>query len=94
MTRKIFCQKLGEELEALPFPPFPGELGQRIFNHISQPAWKLWLNHQTMLINENRWSMTDPAVRERLRTLMEKFLFHGEEISKPDAFVPLREKNT
>ena len=75
--KKIFCQKLGKEAEGLAKPPYPGELGQRIFEHISRQAWESWQNHQTMLINEYRLSLIDPEARQFLETEMEKFLFGG-----------------
>ena len=77
MTRMIQCQKLGKEAEGFEFAPYPGELGKKIYEHISKEAWQLWLNHQTMLINEYRLSMLDPKARAFLATEMEKFLFGG-----------------
>jgi Fe-S cluster biosynthesis and repair protein YggX len=53
----------------------PGELGQKIYKQISAEAWQLWLNHQTMLINENRLSMIDSKARQFLYAELEKFLF-------------------
>jgi Fe-S cluster biosynthesis and repair protein YggX len=88
MTRIIDCQKLGKPAEGLPAQPYPGELGKKIFEHISYEAWQLWLNHQTMLINEYRLSMMDPKAREFLKLEMEKFLF-GSGSEKPAGFVPL-----
>lgn len=83
MTRKLFCKKLGREAEALDSPPYPGELGQRIFNEISKPAWEAWLAHQTMLINEYRLSAIEPKARQFLAEEMEKFLFSEEGSKKP-----------
>ncbi len=54
MARMVQCVKLGREAEGLEKPPYPGELGQRIFEQVSKEAWKQWLGHQTMLINEYR----------------------------------------
>lgn len=88
MTRTVLCEKLKETLPALNFPPYPGELGERIYNQISQKAWNLWLAHQTMLINEYRLSMLDPKAKEFLKTEMEKFFF-GEGSEKPQGFVPI-----
>lgn len=87
MTKKIICAKLNKEAEALNSPPFPGPLGERIFNSISKPAWKMWLDHQTMLINEYRLSLVDPKAREFLREEMEKFFF-GEGSEKPSGYSP------
>lgn len=87
MTRTVTCVKLGKEAEGLEYPPYPGELGQRIFEQISKEAWQQWLNHQTMLINENRLSPVDPQARKFLETEMEKFLFGGGS-EKPAGYVP------
>ncbi len=75
MTRQIFCEKLQREAPGLETPPFPGALGEKIYQHISQEAWKSWITQQTMLINENRLSTLEPGARQFLRTEMEKFLF-------------------
>ena len=86
MTRKVQCQLLGEELEGLAFAPYPGELGKRVYEHVSQQAWQQWLAHQTMLINENRLSPINPEHRAFLETEMEKFFF-GEGSEKPEGYV-------
>ncbi len=84
--RTITCQKLQREAEGLDFAPWPGELGQRIYQHISKEAWSQWLAHQTMLINENRLSPLDPETRRFLAAEMEKFLF-GPGAEKPPGYV-------
>lgn len=88
MTREVYCIKLGKKAEGLTFQPYPGALGQRIFESISQEAWQLWLEHQTMLINEYRLDMLDPKAREMLAKEMEAFLFGGETGEKPTAYTP------
>jgi Fe-S cluster biosynthesis and repair protein YggX len=85
--RTIHCSKLQREGEGLDFAPWPGELGRRIYEHISKEAWAQWLAHQTMLINENRLSPLDPKTRLFLAGEMEKFLF-GEGAQKPAGYVP------
>jgi Fe-S cluster biosynthesis and repair protein YggX len=85
--RQIYCVKLQKDTEGLEKPPFANELGQKIYANISKEAWQLWLNHQTMLINEYRLSSIDPKARQFLMQEMEKFLFgHGS--NKPEGFVP------
>ncbi len=81
------CAKLEKQAEGLNYPPYPGELGKKIYETISQEAWQQWLAHQTMLINEYRLSMLDPKAREFLVVEMEKFLF-GKGSDKPAGFVP------
>ena len=77
MSRQVNCVKLGKEAEGLEAPPYPGELGQRIFENVSKEGWQLWMRHQTMLINENRISLVDPKARKFLEQEMEKFFFSG-----------------
>jgi len=77
MVRTVFCQYEQRDTEGLPFAPWPGELGQRIYAHIGRAAWTRWLAHQTMLINENRLSPMDPKHRAFLEAEMRKFLFEG-----------------
>ena len=86
MTRTVFCQKLQREAEGLDYAPWPGEMGQRIYQQISKQAWQQWLAHQTMLINENRLSPLDPKHRAFLEGEMEKFLFGGG-AAKPEGYV-------
>jgi Fe-S cluster biosynthesis and repair protein YggX len=87
MSRTVRCQMLNQELEGLAYQPWPGELGKRIFENISQQAWKNWLSHQTMLINEHRLSPMNPDHRAFLEGEMEKFLF-GSGSEKPQGYVP------
>lgn len=75
MSRTVFCVKLKKEAEGFDNPPYPGELGERIYQHISKEAWKLWLGQQTILINENRLSMANAKDRAFIREKMESFLF-------------------
>ena len=87
MARTVNCIKLGKESDGLDFAPYPGELGQRIFDAVSKEAWQQWLAHQTMLINENRLSPLDPEARKFLEGEMEKYFF-GEGSAKPAGYVP------
>ncbi len=91
MTRQVFCAKLNQQAEGLNALPFPGPTGEKIYQHISKEAWKMWLAHQTMLINEYRLNVIDPKARDFLQEEMQKFLF-GEGSEKPKGFVPLSKK--
>ncbi len=85
MTHIIHCKKLGIDTDGLVSPPFPNELGKKIYNHISQKAWDLWIAHQTMLINEYKLSLIEKKSRDFLMQEMEKFLFGGG-AEKPPGF--------
>lgn len=80
MSRMVYCEYLKKEAPGLGFQLYPGELGKRIFNHISQEAWALWQTKQTMLINEKRLIMTNPEHRKLLEQEMIEFLFEGKDI--------------
>lgn len=73
--RTVYCVKLKEEAEGLDKAPWPGELGDRIYEHISKQAWKEWLGQQTILINENNLSPINPEHKALLKAEMEKWLF-------------------
>jgi Fe-S cluster biosynthesis and repair protein YggX len=75
MTRTVHCIKLGRDAEGLPRPPVPGVLGQKIFESVSAEAWQMWLRTQTMLINENRLSLSDASSRQYLQAQMEQYFF-------------------
>jgi Fe-S cluster biosynthesis and repair protein YggX len=87
MPRIVHCVILKQEAEGLDVAPYPGELGQRIYESVSKQAWQQWLKHQTMLINEYRLSPIEPKARKFLVTEMEKFFFGGG-AEKPAEYVP------
>ena len=80
MTRMVNCVKLGRKADGLKILPYPGQLGKKIYEHISSEAWEMWKKHQTMLINEYRLSPVDPRTRKMIEEEMEKFLF-GEDVT-------------
>ena len=86
MPRMVQCVKLGREAEGLEKAPYPGELGQRIFENVSKEAWQKWLGHQTMLINEYRLVTFEPKARKFLVAEMEKYFFGGGS-EAPEGFV-------
>ena len=85
--RLVNCKLLNEELPGLLFQTYPGELGKKVFDNISQQAWKKWMSHQTMLINEHRLSPLEPEHRKFLEDEMEKFFFGGGS-EKPEGYIP------
>ncbi|PWT74490.1 MAG: oxidative damage protection protein [Chloroflexi bacterium] len=87
MPRMVQCEKLGRELPGLDKPPIPGELGQRIYEHISADAWEMWQDQSRLLINHYGLNLADPDARQILRQQMEEFLF-GENARMPEGWVP------
>jgi len=86
MARMVKCVLLGTDAEGLDRPPYPGELGQHIFDNVSKVAWQRWLAHQTMLINEYRLTTYEPKARKLIEAEMEKFFFGGGS-DKPEGYV-------
>ena len=89
MSRMVFCKVLEREAPALSSPPYPGEIGERIFNEISDEGWKQWLERLTTIINENALNTADPASLELIEQHMMGFLFkEGEMGQLPPGFTP------
>jgi Fe-S cluster biosynthesis and repair protein YggX len=86
MSHTVFCVRLQREAEGLDFAPWPGDLGQRIYNNVSKEAWQQWLNRQTMLINEKRLSLVDPEHKAYLAAQMEAFFF-GNGADEPEGWI-------
>ncbi|MEN8261057.1 MAG: oxidative damage protection protein [Pseudomonadota bacterium] len=91
MARMVKCAKLGIEAEGLDAPPFPGEKGKMIFDNVSKQAWQQWLKLQTMLINEHRLTIFEPAAKKFLERERDKFFF-GEGVDMPEGYVPPEDK--
>ena len=85
MARTVQCVMLKREAPGLDRPPYPGELGRRVYDSVSREAWARWLQHQTMLINEYRLTPMEPKARKFLEAEMEKFFFGGGS-SRPEGY--------
>jgi Fe-S cluster biosynthesis and repair protein YggX len=91
MARIVKCVKLGREAEGMKWKPFEDELGQKLFDNVSQEAWKMWLEHSKMLINEYRLDLMSPRAQQILREQVEQFFF-GEGSQLPPDYVPPKAK--
>ena len=87
MARVVQCIKLGREMAGLDYPPYPGELGKRIFDNVSKEAWAGWIKHQTMLVNELRLNLSDIKARKYLAEQLEAYFFGGG-AEQPAGYVP------
>ncbi len=87
MARMVKCVKLGRELPGLPRPPFPGELGKRIYENVSQEGWQLWNRQQTLLINHYGLTLANPEAQKFLMEQMEEFFF-GAGAQLPEDWIP------
>ena len=59
----------------------------RVFESVSKEAWKLWVGHSTMLVNEYRLELGTPEANRIWLAELEKFFF-GEGSTKPEGYVP------
>jgi Fe-S cluster biosynthesis and repair protein YggX len=89
--RTVFCKKFQKEMSGLDSPPWPGELGQRIYDNISAEAWKLWEERMKMILNEYRLMPWQKEAQELVQKHMEDFFF-GEGAALPPGYVPQQAK--
>ena len=89
--RLVFCVKLQKELPGLDAPPWPGPIGQRIYEAVSAQAWKLWEERQKMILNEYRVMPWQKEGQELILKQMEDFFF-GEGAALPPGYVPQQSK--
>jgi len=88
MSRTVHCVKLGQDLPGLDSPPWPGELGERIFNHVSLEAWRLWEDRMRMILNEYRLLPFQKEAQDLMATQMTEFFFGGESAPPADDVPP------
>ena len=89
--RMVRCVKFQKDLPGLDMPPWPGELGQRIFENVSAQAWKLWEDRQKMILNEYRLMPWQKEAQELIARHMDDFFF-GESAALPPGYVPQQSK--
>jgi Fe-S cluster biosynthesis and repair protein YggX len=88
--RTVQCVVLKQEAEALDAPPYPGELGQRIFENVSKEGWRQWLERLTTIINENGLNTSDPQALDLIEKHMKGFFFaEGDYGHLPAGFHPV-----
>jgi Fe-S cluster biosynthesis and repair protein YggX len=91
-AHKVFCVKFQKEMQGLDEVPFEGHpLGQRIYDNVSKEAWKMWVEHMKMIMNEYRLNLGTQESQEFLIQQMEQYFF-GEGSALPPDYVPPREK--
>ena len=90
-THTVMCVKFGRKMEGLDRVPWKGEIGQRIYENVSKEAWKLWIEHSKMIMNEYRLNPLDPQSQKIMEEQMEQFFF-GEGAKLPEGYIPPRAK--
>jgi Fe-S cluster biosynthesis and repair protein YggX len=89
--RMVRCVKFQKELPGLDEPPWPGDLGRRIYENVSAEAWKMWEERMKMILNEYRLMPWQKEAQELVTKHMEDFFF-GEGAALPPGYVPERSK--
>jgi Fe-S cluster biosynthesis and repair protein YggX len=89
--RMIDCIKFGKQMMSLPKPPLKGAIGERIYNQVSEEAWRMWLEHSKMLINEFRLDLLSEHGQRVWMTELENY-FWGEGSKLPPDYVPQKTK--
>ena len=84
----LHCIKLDKDLEGLERAPYTGELGKRILESVSKEAWQMWLDHQTMLINENNLNLFEASSQSYLKEQMEKYFFAEDDLDSIQGYTP------
>lgn len=90
MARMVHCVKLNKDAEGLDYPPFPGELGKRIWQSVSKEAWAEWTRLQTMMVNEYGLNLADLSARQQLQKQCERYFFgNADEVQVPEQYRPI-----
>jgi Fe-S cluster biosynthesis and repair protein YggX len=89
--RMVKCVKFQRELPGLDEPPFDNDLGKRIYENVSKDAWKMWLEHMKMILNEYRLNLAERESQQIIKQQMEEYFF-GEGSALPPGYVPPQTK--
>ena len=89
--RVVHCVKLGREAPGLPKAPLPGDLGQKVYENVSQEGWDLFREYFTMVLNEQRLDLMDDSTDAIFINCVEDFFF-GEGGKMPEGYVPPQTK--
>lgn len=87
----VHCVKFGKDMPGLERIPWKGELGKRVYDSVSQDAWKMWIEHSKMLMNEYRLNPLDQQSQKIMEEQMEQFFF-GEGAKLPEGYVAPKAK--
>jgi Fe-S cluster biosynthesis and repair protein YggX len=90
-TRMVHCVKFDKDLPGLDRVPWRGDLGKRVYENVSKDAWKLWIEHSKMIMNEYRLNPLDPNSQKIMEEQLEQFFF-GEGAKLPEGYVAPKAK--
>lgn len=86
--RIVRCKKLGKDLPGLARPPYKNALGQRIYDEISQEAWKQWLADSVRFINTYRVDLATPEGQTFMFKQCAVYFGYEDGDLAPTAYVP------
>src|SRR5579862_9373717 len=87
----VHCVKFGKDMEGLDRVPWKGEIGQRIYDNVSKEAWRAWVEHSKMLMNEYRLNPLDSNSQKIIAEQMESYFFGDDSKAKaPEGYVPIK----
>lgn len=75
----ITCVRCGQVGDQIAAPPFPTELGTRLYESVCDACWALWLKEQTAIINHYALNVLDPKAKQFLTTQTEAFFFGADQ---------------
>lgn len=76
--RMVQCRILKRSAPGLDRPPYPGELGQRIYEEVSHDAWRQWLEQLSILMNDHHLNTADPKALDDIEAMMRAYLFEDQ----------------
>jgi Fe-S cluster biosynthesis and repair protein YggX len=86
-VRMVKCVKFGREMPGLDRIPWKGEVGKKVYDNVSKEAWKLWVEHSKMVMNEFRLNPLDPKAQQIMEEQLNNYFF-GDGAKLPDSYVP------
>ena len=88
MPRMVKCARLGQELPGVAYKPFNNELGQRIYDHVSQQAWMKWIEYSKRIVNEFRLDLTSAVGQQVLLERPSSSSSAREAATRPSSWQP------
>ncbi|MBN8570490.1 MAG: oxidative damage protection protein [Ignavibacteria bacterium] len=89
--RIVHCIKLNKDLPGLTKPPILGETGQKVYDNVSKEAFKMFLEHFKMVVNEYRLDLSSPSTDKIFEDQMQDYFF-GAGMQLPEEYVPPTEE--
>jgi Fe-S cluster biosynthesis and repair protein YggX len=87
MGRVVQCVKLKREAEGMKWKPFQDEFGQKLYDNVSEEAWRAWIEHSKMIINEYRLDLMSPRAKAILREQCNAYFFGDGGAAPPPEYV-------